>query len=252
MRFSSSKCTKMHLWSGLFSDPNSADPLAASTTQAWSSDSSYAWLCCWASQMFVCLYVLDSHGVWNQNKTPFVSLATGLQNEKTKPIRTRNTAIPIDLTFTDKPRLEKMCNWLSLSPPPYSYFPSLPPQNPAGSIVISCARHSKSLVCTAEKMSWTLIDQLAQLTGRLPTKQHSNLPLTRNLWRLPNQWRTTSVGVKINNFNQHYTTPLRPIMESTDSQTMQTKKTESAHHKLRHRLLGATWKDKVRNEDIRN
>ena len=32
----------------------------------------------------------------------------------------------------------------------------------------------------------------------------------------------------------------------------QKKKLEAAHHKFQRRLLGITWKDKVRNEDIRN
>jgi len=32
----------------------------------------------------------------------------------------------------------------------------------------------------------------------------------------------------------------------------QKKKLDAAHHKFQRRLLGITWKDKVRNEDIRN
>jgi len=32
----------------------------------------------------------------------------------------------------------------------------------------------------------------------------------------------------------------------------QQKKLNAAHHKFQRRILGITWKDKVRNEDIRN
>jgi len=71
-----------------------------------------------------------------------------------------------------------------------------------------------------------------------------------NIWKSKN----ISLAVKIG-FKSHLSSLVISTLlygaESWPLSVTQMKKLEAAHHKFHRRLLGITWRDKVRNEDIR-
>jgi len=71
--------------------------------------------------------------------------------------------------------------------------------------------------------------------------------------RLSNVWKNKNIRltVKIRLYESLVISTLLYGAESWPLSVTQMKKLEAAHHKFQRRLLGITWRDKVRNEDIR-
>ena len=71
--------------------------------------------------------------------------------------------------------------------------------------------------------------------------------------RLVNIWKSKniSLAVKIRLYESLVISTLLYGAESWPLSVTQMKKFEAAHHKFQRRLLGITWRDKVRNEEIR-
>ena len=71
--------------------------------------------------------------------------------------------------------------------------------------------------------------------------------------RLINIWKSKniSLAVKIRLYESLVISTLLYGAESWPLSVTQMKTLEAAHHKFQRRLLGITWRDKVRNEDIR-
>ena len=71
--------------------------------------------------------------------------------------------------------------------------------------------------------------------------------------RLVNIWKSKniSIAVKIRLYESLVISTLLYGAESWPLSVTQMKKLEAAHHWFQRRLLGITWRDKVRNEDIR-
>ena len=63
--------------------------------------------------------------------------------------------------------------------------------------------------------------------------------------------KNISLAVKIRLYESLVILTLLYGAESWPLSVTQMKKIEAAHHKFQRRLLGITWRDKVRNEDIR-
>ena len=71
--------------------------------------------------------------------------------------------------------------------------------------------------------------------------------------RLVNIWKNknTSLAVKIRLYESLVISTLLYGAESWPLSVTQMKKLETAHHEFQRRLLGITWRDKVKDEDIR-
>ena len=71
--------------------------------------------------------------------------------------------------------------------------------------------------------------------------------------RLVNIWKSKniSLAVKIRLYESLVISTLLYGAESWPQSVTQMKKLEAAQHKFQKRLLGITWRDKVRNKDIR-
>jgi len=72
--------------------------------------------------------------------------------------------------------------------------------------------------------------------------------------RLQGVWRNKhiSLKVRVRLYESLVTSTMLYSAELWPLTIPQKKRLDAAHHKFQRRLLGITWKDKVRNEDIRN
>jgi len=73
-------------------------------------------------------------------------------------------------------------------------------------------------------------------------------------WRLQDVWRNKHISLKVK-VRLHESLVMSTMLYSAELWPLtipQKKKLDAARHKFQRRLLGITWKDKVRNEDIRN
>ena len=68
-----------------------------------------------------------------------------------------------------------------------------------------------------------------------------------NIW----ESRSISQPVKIKLYESLFISTLLYVAELWPLPVLQMKKLEAAEHKFQRRLLGITWKDKVRNEELR-
>ena len=73
------------------------------------------------------------------------------------------------------------------------------------------------------------------------------------LGRLVNIWKSQNISleVKIRLYESLVISTLLYGAQSSPLSVTQMKQLEAAHHNFQRRLLGITWRDKVRNEDIR-
>jgi len=85
---------------------------------------------------------------------------------------------------------------------------------------------------------------LAETAAKLKLKLNKRLVNIRKS-------KNISLAVKIRLYESLVILTLLYGAESWPLSVTQMKKIEAAHHKFQRRLLGITWRDKVRNEDIR-